>query len=376
MWLCTSIMEQAGSEMGVSLTTTRGRGLHCDKGKVAAEMTGSDSWLIASWCAHPVTSRTRAHRILRVCAGVWTSALIDGLTCCVSFAEREIRSQPDVWQRAVEQSGSAVRLFPAAGSRALLIGCGTSAFVAQSMAWIREQRGHGVTDWAYASEVHPLRSYDNVVAVTRSGTTSEVVQALTTQPLSHATRTVVTADPELLAPNMHNHVVNLSYADELSVIQTRFPTTLLILWRAMLGESVDSAIEHCESTVAMPLPVDPSTFGHFVFLGRGWTLGLAHEAALKMRECAQTWSESHPALDYRHGPISAATGESLVVSMGNVDNDLLDDVRKTGATVLDPPLDPLARLVLCQRLAVAAAEALRLDVDHPRHLRRSVILES
>ena len=42
-------------------------------------------------------------------------------------------------------------------------------------------------------------------------------------------------------------------------------------------------------------------------VGRGWTVGLAHEAALKLRESAQFWTESYPAMEYRHGPISIAT---------------------------------------------------------------------
>jgi glutamine---fructose-6-phosphate transaminase (isomerizing) len=142
-----------------------------------------------------------------------------------------------------------------------------------------------------------------------------------------------------------------------------------------MGEQVAGIVSDGERALAQPPGADATRYEHFVFLGRGWTVGLAHEAALKMRESAQAWSESHPALDYRHGPISAAHERSLVVSLGGVDEDLLDDVRATGATVLDPDLDPLARLVICQRLAVAAGEARGLDVDRPRHLTRSVILE-
>ena len=65
----------------------------------------------------------------------------------------------------------------------------------------------------------------------------------------------------------------------------------------------------------------------------------------------------------------------LDVSLGGVSDELLADVRGTGATVLDPHLDPLARLVGCQRLAVDLAAARGLDPDTPRNLTRSVILE-
>lgn len=283
-----------------------------------------------------------------------------------------MRSQPDLWRRV---AASPAEIPPPTGARALVLGCGTSAFVAQSMAWLREARGGGPTEWAYASELWPERAYEHVVAVTRSGTTTEVRRALTQSPLAAATRTIVTAAPDQLADNMYEHVVDLSFADELSVVQTRFPTTLLALWRSALGDDTSSAALDADLALAEQPDLDVTAFGHFVFLGRGWTIGLAHEAALKMRECAQAWSESHPALDYRHGPISAATDKTLVVSLGQVDTELLDDVRATGATVFDPPYDPLARLVACQRLAIELARHLALDVDRPRHLTRSVILD-
>ena len=72
-----------------------------------------------------------------------------------------------------------------------------------------------------------------------------------------------------------------------------------------------------------------------MFLGRGWTVGLANEAALKMREASGAWAESYPAMEYRHGPISVAGIRSAVWPLGDVEPDLLRDVAATGATVVD-----------------------------------------
>ena len=44
----------------------------------------------------------------------------------------------------------------------------------------------------------------------------------------------------------------------------------------------------------------------YTFLGAGWAHGVAREAALKMREAAQLWTESYPQMEYRHGPIAIA----------------------------------------------------------------------
>ena len=47
-------------------------------------------------------------------------------------------------------------------------------FVPVSDADLREAAGAGETHWAYASELPRGRSYDRVIALTRSGTTTEV----------------------------------------------------------------------------------------------------------------------------------------------------------------------------------------------------------
>ena len=92
----------------------------------------------------------------------------------------EIASQPAVWEQALRiQDHSA---FGLPDERVLFFGCGTSAFIAESLACLRERAGLGETDAAYASEWKPGRHYDRVVAITRSGTTSEVLSALATPP--------------------------------------------------------------------------------------------------------------------------------------------------------------------------------------------------
>ncbi len=58
------------------------------------------------------------------------------------------------------------------------MGCGTSWFVAQSYAWLREAGGQGRTDAFAASEAFVDRDYDAIVAITRSGTTTEVLELL------------------------------------------------------------------------------------------------------------------------------------------------------------------------------------------------------
>lgn len=289
----------------------------------------------------------------------------------MSSIAQEMRSQPSCWARAGTLASEVADALPTPGDRVLAVGCGTSLHMAQAYAARREADGLGETDAEPASEAPTGRRYDLVVAISRSGTTTEVVRFLEACPDPSVALVGVEDTP---VGALATSVVALSFADERSVVQTRFATSTLALLRAHLGHDLEPTIADAERALTDPLPVDPSAFDHFVFLGRAWTIGLAHEAALKIRETSASFSESYPAMEYRHGPISLAGSRSLVWALGDPDRDLIEDVRKTGATVLSSDLDPMAELIRIQRVAVMLAEAKGLDPDRPRNLTRSVVL--
>ena len=285
----------------------------------------------------------------------------------------EIASQPALWRKAADMAPAVASLLPAPGEPAVAIGCGTSHHIARAYAALREESSLGITDAAIASGLSPHRSYGRVVAISRSGTTTEVLRTL--EGLSGTTATVaVTAVPGSPIASAAGDTIVLDFANEQSVVQTRFATTALALLRTHLGDRLEAAIADGEAALARALPVDPSGFRQFVFLGQGWTVGLAHEAALKLREAASAWTEAYPAMEYRHGPISVAGPGTLVWAIGSVNTSVLADAAGTGATIVGEGLDPMAELVLIQRMAVDLAEARGLDPDRPKHLTRSVVL--
>ena len=103
-----------------------------------------------------------------------------------------------------------------------------------------------------------------------------------------------------------------------------------------------------------PLPPRTLDSAQFTFLGSDMSVGIANEAALKLREASQSWTESYPAMEFRHGPISVGPSvDSLVLAPPG----LLEDLEVTGAHVECSGLDPMADLIRAQRLAVALAEA-------------------
>jgi fructoselysine-6-P-deglycase FrlB-like protein len=288
-----------------------------------------------------------------------------------TFVDEEIASQPETGRRAARLLPEIAGLLPRAGERIAVVGCGTSWFIAQGYAVLRESAGLGETDAFAGSEFPAGRSYDRVVTLSRSGTTTEVLDVL--RELDDTPTLLITGVADSPAARLADDTVALPFADERSVVQTRFATSALALLRAHLGEDVDALAQDAERA----LDVDVSGLvdaEQVTFLGRGWTVGLAAEAALKTREAARFWAESYPAMDYRHGPIAIAQPGRLVWALGEVPDGLADDVAATGAVLVRHELDALAALIVAQRFAVAVSKARGLDPDRPRSLTRSVIL--
>jgi len=284
----------------------------------------------------------------------------------VSEIAREIASQPACWREAAQLAARSTDALPASGERVCVVGCGTSLFMAQASA------GLGETDAFPASEAPLGRSYERVVAISLSGTTTEVARYL--REIRGPGRIAIVGVPGTPVAEAADDVVTLGFADERSVVQTRFATSVLAFVRAWLGEDLEPVAARAEEALGEPLPIDASEHDHFVFLGGGWSVGLANEGALKLREAAQAWTESYPAMEFRHGPISVVRPGSVVWALGEVDPAVLEDARAAGATVLGGDHDPMVELVIIQRTAVALAEARGLDPDRPRNLTRSVVL--
>ena len=288
--------------------------------------------------------------------------------------EAELASQPEAWEKAAGLIAERAVL-PGHGERVAVVGCGTSWFMAQSYAGLRESGGHGVTDAFAASEAFVDRGYDAIVAITRSGTTTEVLQLL--EGVRGRTRTIgIVGDPNTPLVDLVTDVVRLSFADERSVVQTRFATTALAFLRASLGEDLTAAFADGREAVSAELAEELVTAEQYSFLGSGWTVGLAHEAALKMREAAQLWTESYPAKEYRHGPIAIAAPGRVTWMLGEAPEGLFADIAATGAYYEDRPADAMADLIRVQRVALERARRAGLDPDQPRNLTRSVILDS
>jgi fructoselysine-6-P-deglycase FrlB-like protein len=289
----------------------------------------------------------------------------------MTYLEDEIFRQPASWATAIGRAAAAP--LPAPGLRVAVIGCGSSLNAARAYARLREAAGQGPTDAYPASELTGTRTYDHVVYISRTGTTSETLAALRAAPAA-VTTTAVTADSGAPLAQETDHVVLLDFAAERSLVSSQFISTAIVTARAQLGEDVSGLPAAAAAALARPLPAGLAGRREYTFLGTGWAAFVADEAALKLREAAQSWAESYPALEFRHGPISVADAGTAVCGIGPIPASLAADAARTGAMVVAGDDDPLVSLIGVQRLAVALAAAKGVDPDWPRSLTRSVIL--
>jgi fructoselysine-6-P-deglycase FrlB-like protein len=292
----------------------------------------------------------------------------------MSFITDEIGRQPEAWRKAAAAETAAGGL-SRRGDRVAVVGCGTSWFIAEAYALLREQRGFGETDAYAASQFPHHRRYDRLIAISRSGTTTEIRDLLARQR-GRCPTVALTASLAAPVAAAADHVIDLSFADERSIVQTLFATSALALLRASLGEAVDGLADAAEDVLAEPLPREWLTAEQITFLGRGWVHGIAREAALKMRETTQGWTEAYPSMEYRHGPVAIAAPGRVVWHFGPDSDRLREDVQPTGALFVNHADDPQVDLVRVQRLAAAVAQLKGLDPDRPRNLSRSVVLDS
>jgi glucosamine--fructose-6-phosphate aminotransferase (isomerizing) len=212
-------------------------------------------------------------------------------------------------------------------------GCGTSHYLAlAAAATTRSLTGRPAVavpageawlmpEMTVTTELRPL-----LVPISRSGATTETVRAAQMAKERGLPVIAITINGGQIAPHS-DFVLELSHVQEDSVVTTQSYSNLLLSlhWLAagLAGTSADryrAALAEVPGAVAALLPQFDSlardlasrTFGHYVFLGGGALAGVAFEGMLKMTEMSQIPSEAYHSLEFRHGPISTVTNETLV----------------------------------------------------------------
>ncbi len=320
-----------------------------------------------------------------------------------SVTAGEIASQPEMWPRAVKAGTAATWLHQRLASGVTLYtGCGSTAHLARALAFTHRQRLHRAA-WAEAasevwlapgSEGPPA---DTVVAVSRSGETSETIHACLRARRAGLRVAVITTNSGGNLIEVADHAVALDFAAEESVVQTRSFTSMMLAGLAAqcgaAGRDAEPTFEGVdelgESLMAAAAPVverlsNPGLEVVYV-LGSGLDYGLACEGALKIKEMSSTFCEAMPVLDFRHGPISLVNDRSaaLVLCGTGLPYELAvaEEIAARGAYVATVGPDPrctietpadasarataVARLVVCQLAGLKRGIAKGLNPDTP-----------
>ncbi|MBQ4047508.1 MAG: SIS domain-containing protein [Clostridia bacterium] len=239
------------------------------------------------------------------------------------------------------------------------LGCGSSFSVSKSLEAIyRNLSGNSAMSLAAGDLMLHTENYrialeDSViVAVTRSGSTSEVLRALEAIKAIASVRVIaLTCVEGAPITELSDVTFNMPWAFDESVCQTRTVSNLYLAG-AILAAGIAKnfeAIDAVEATVneleayaeriePMFLQLAKEKWDHAVVLADGEIGGIAEEGALAFKEICQLNSNYYGLLDSRHGPMVMVGKTTLVFASlgaaGEQECRLVADVTKKYATVL------------------------------------------
>lgn len=316
----------------------------------------------------------------------------------MNATERGIREQFPLWEKADTRS-----LAPLPDRMQVVVGCGTSVHIADSIAVYlnaagRQSRAVPGNEWTRRPRDYvPADVPVEIIALSRSGESTETVAAArASRAAGHPVIAITCAEGSALCHHADRIVAAETHHEE-GIVMTASASLMLLLGMRYAGLAVGQpTIDAARDLLSQADPALPGLIegrSHFVFLGGGAFYGVAREGALKMQEMSLSQSEAHHPLEYRHGPISLIDERSLVVMMYHPDTLeeetlLAKDLIAKGARVLglggpgtvslnvkgEPHTGPLVCLPVLQLFGEYVARSKKLDTLAPRHLTKVVTI--
>ncbi|PEQ14339.1 iron dicitrate transport regulator FecR [Novosphingobium sp. PC22D] len=323
-------------------------------------------------------------------------------------AARQVRDNRDTVRAAVERLRAARPPFAATLAR------GSSDHAASFAKFLFETRlglptlSHAPSTGALYHATSPAFAGVPLVAISQSGRSPDLLSAAEDARSKGAVLVALVNDTASPLAGMADVLIPLGAGPETSVAATKsFVASLVALTQIAaewsdddtlrgaldgIEDVLDAAWRQDWSQALAPLTEAPRLF----VLGRGPTLPIAGEAALKFKEVAGIHAEAFSSAEVAHGPMTlvgpgdpvlifaprdvARTGlsERIADFTGRgaviIANGLAEDVG--GASIVLPGCDahpviaPIAQILSFYRLVEALALARGRDPDHPPHLRK------
>jgi len=270
----------------------------------------------------------------------------------------EIFSQPEAWAQALDVIHASQ--LPDAGfyDNVLFTGCGSTYYLSLAAAALyqvltgRAARAVPGGELLLNSQTILTNQKTLLVAVSRSGTTTETVKAVEKFKNEKRGDVIVISNYDEVLSRLADVNIVIDKGQEESVAQTRSFASMYVAATAFMAKMAgrEDLLEAMK-----PLPVignlvickyeafaksigENLNFDRFYFLGSGIRYGLACEVNLKMKEMTLTHSESFHFLEFRHGPMSMVNHNAVVVGMLSEANrahemKVLKEMKTLGGTV-------------------------------------------
>ena len=319
--------------------------------------------------------------------------------------EKTILEQFQYWRSALELNLESAQL--EANVAVVVIGCGTSYYLAQTIAASMNANGLEAIavpggEWNLRREQFaPNGKRVQVLALSRSGETTETVAAAK-HSLERGERVVgITCEANSSLTRACTVCVYAPTHPLEDIVMTTSASLMLLVGLLLAGSRITpTQIDAAQVLLERSrFKFDSLVAGrtHFVYLGGGALYGIANEGALKLMEMSLSFSQAYHPLEYRHGPVSLVDERSLAVILYQTnpleESKLAQELQSKGAKVIgiggpgdfsldlnlesnmtDLGLRGLIALPALQWLGERVAQSKGLDTRAPRHLTKVVVL--
>ncbi len=238
------------------------------------------------------------------------------------------------------------------------------------------------------------------LAISQSGRSDDLVEMAASARSSGAITAAIVNDTDSPLAEVCDFVLPMSAGPERSVAATKtFVASLSALLRLTAAWTGDGTLEASVNRLpgrlraAQNLDWTPavdalSGAASLVTIGRGPTLAVAREAALKLKETCNLHAEAFSSAEFQHGPMALVSASYPILMFTPTDAagesmcQLSETLRLKGTALFgtggilpalvaeQPETDAICLIQSFYIMAVKLAEALGMDADSPRHLNK------
>jgi glutamine---fructose-6-phosphate transaminase (isomerizing) len=245
-----------------------------------------------------------------------------------------------------------------------------------------------------------------LLTVSQSGRSDDLTEFAVMAKAAGALTAAIVNDTDSPLAAASDIVLPMAAGPELSVAATKsFVASLAVLLRFIAewtdNQALRAATERLPDRLLASTELDwssalgaLSTASSLVTIGRGPTLAIAREAALKLKETCNLHAEAFSGAEFQHGPVALVSPLYPIVLFMPTDEaaaglrDLAADLRRKGAVLFaadhdeqtggrlpalrpdHPDTDAVCLIQNFYALAIRIAAERGTDVDRPRHLQK------